>query len=507
MRVFERWFNRTLAYWKQRADFSSTEFPPATLREAVAALHTHDWGKELELMREREAAEQEFCMPGMGLTLGKGCFLHICPNVNGTATCFYAGEGNSQRGSLHRDDVSRKEQARLIKLFYKQAWQKLARAFGEQDTRSGKWPERVEALYDFVRPLAITVGVIFVVICAIMLLITILEGVPFFEAVGRLISGMPYMLLIHVIMLGGIVLMFGPILLVMLLFEKKGRALRIEGQDQTYIILMGCGFLVLFAILGVFSGQWSEFVIHVGRLAGFVGAFLWPIYAMGKFHRRQDRILDKIRSHYVISITALMAGHDALARARLNSIRRLEAHWHLGASAPVRVAHVGYVAMATFGIAFGGQVLAYHSGSHVKSRGLSDSIVYLLNETTWGLAFLGGVALLFSLIGLRDAMQVRSKPWAEFYGDQLAAALRAGRGVENAPQHELPPLPEGVTARELLGLNATFTKAELRSAWRRLAKELHPDRWMQSGEAVRRTKETALKRVNKARDELAPLAM
>jgi DnaJ-class molecular chaperone len=68
-------------------------------------------------------------------------------------------------------------------------------------------------------------------------------------------------------------------------------------------------------------------------------------------------------------------------------------------------------------------------------------------------------------------------------------------------------LPKGVSARELLGLNAHFTKAELRSAWLRLARELHPDRWMGSGPVVRQMKEAALKRVNAARDELAAQAV
>ena len=63
------------------------------------------------------------------------------------------------------------------------------------------------------------------------------------------------------------------------------------------------------------------------------------------------------------------------------------------------------------------------------------------------------------------------------------------KSVEPAPQHEGPDLPENVTARELLGLDAQFTKADLRSAWLRLARELHPDRWMTSGPAVRRMKE------------------
>ena len=108
---------------------------------------------------------------------------------------------------------------------------------------------------------------------------------------------------------------------------------------------------------------------------------------------------------------------------------------------------------------------------------------------------MAGVAVLFSLSGIGHATEVQSKPWGEFYGDQLEAALKAGRGVENAPQHEFPPLPEGVTARELLGLNSQFTKSQLRSAWLRLARELHPDRWTSAGQGVRQMKEAALKRV------------
>ena len=49
----------------------------------------------------------------------------------------------------------------------------------------------------------------------------------------------------------------------------------------------------------------------------------------------------KIRSHYVIATTALMAGTEAPARERLRTIRSLEAHWRLGASVPVRAHRSG----------------------------------------------------------------------------------------------------------------------------------------------------------------------
>jgi hypothetical protein len=105
------------------------------------------------------------------------------------------------------------------------------------------------------------------------------------------------------------------------------------------------------------------------------------------------------------------------------------------------------------------------------------------------MSFLGLILLIF--VGLRRAVQVLQ-------------GLRAGRSIENARRHESL---ESANARELLDLNPTFTKAELRSAWLRLAKELHPDRWILSGQAVRQMKEAALKRVNAARDELPAQAL
>jgi hypothetical protein len=200
-----------------------------------------------------------------------------------------------------------------------------------------------------------------------------------------------------------------------------------------------------------------------------------------------------------------MAGREAPARQRLRTIRRLETHWRLGASVPVRVAHFSYAAITNISIAFVGQLLGYHINSLMKPKSLSDTIQFLLTDP-WLLAVIVFMAIFFSIGGLGHAVQVRSRPWSEFYGNQLEAALRAGRGVENAPQHEFPPLPDGVTSRELFGLNPHFTKSELRSAWLRLARELHPDRWTNSGQVVRQMKEAALKRVNAARDELAPNA-
>jgi hypothetical protein len=227
---------------------------------------------------------------------------------------------------------------------------------------------------------------------------------------------------------------------------------------------------------------------------------------MGRLRRQQDRLLEKIRAQYVIATTMLMAGEIAQARRRLAFIRKLEAHWHLGAHPVIRYAHIAYAAFTNFGIAFTAQVFHYHSQSTHNPTSFGDTVRFLFD--TPSVFWIGvAIALFFSLFALPDAIRVHGRAWSEFYGDRLEAALKAGRGVERAEHHDLPPLPEDVSARELLGLNSGFTKAQLRAAWLRLARELHPDRWSSAAPAVGKMKEAALKRVNAARDELAPQAL
>jgi hypothetical protein len=456
-------------------------------------------------MRSLEAAGDEFCMPGIGFVSEPGEVLHICPGIDGTATCFYITQG----ASLHLEAVTQKEQVRLLRLFYCQDRIKLRRRFdanARPEVAFSQVRRSLAGIYGVAKPLLIVAAVFFVLIHIIAFSLNVSDGVPLSENLGRLASNAPSLLLVHLGMVAGVGLFLGPIFFVIWIFEKQRWALRFEGQDHTVIILMATGFVVLFTALALFSGRWDDYFIEIGRIAGFVGAFLWPLNLMGRYHRQQDRILDRIRFHYVIATTALMAQEAAGGLKRLESIRRLEALWRLGASAPVRFAHVAYAAVTTIAIAFAGQVLAYHLNAYPKRDALYESIAQLL-DSPLALALTVGVAFLFSQVGLRHALDLSGRPWAEFYGDQLQAALKAGRGVDNAPQHEFPPLPEGVSAREIFGLNTQFTKTELRTAWLRLARELHPDRWSNSGPAVRQMKEAALKRVNAARDELAPEAL
>jgi hypothetical protein len=267
------WSSPRIRYWTQRADFTTTDFPPATFKEALAALFRHDWSSDLELMRSLENTEQDFCMPGIGFVFQEGRVLHICPNHDATATCFYIADDRS----LHRAAVSAREQADLLRLFYRQERARLIQAFGETVPADPWWHDMLRRLFSFARPAIIFVIGAFVVISAIIFIVAISDGVPPLQAFGRLLSGAPFLLLMQVAIVAGGLLFLGPIFLVMMLFERKGWKILLEGQDHTGFIIIAVGIIIISTLLGIPSGKWSNSLIQFGHFSSLLGAFLWPI--------------------------------------------------------------------------------------------------------------------------------------------------------------------------------------------------------------------------------------
>jgi hypothetical protein len=99
-------------------------------------------------MRSLENTEQDFCMPGIGFVFQEGRVLHICPNHDATATCFYIADDRS----LHRAAVSADEQADLLRLFYRQERARLIQAFGET-VPDDPWWHDILRLFSFARSL------------------------------------------------------------------------------------------------------------------------------------------------------------------------------------------------------------------------------------------------------------------------------------------------------------------------------------------------------------------
>jgi hypothetical protein len=122
-----------VAYWIQRADFTSREFEPVSLAEALAVLHGHDWQAELGYERSLEAsgkAAEERCAPGIGFVADAGHVLHICPKPDGMAECYFIGPSSSDvSGVSQQPNVNRHEQDRLLESFFRGDYAQLVQGF------------------------------------------------------------------------------------------------------------------------------------------------------------------------------------------------------------------------------------------------------------------------------------------------------------------------------------------------------------------------------------------
>lgn len=257
--------------------------------------------------------------------------------------------------------------------------------------------------------------------------------------------------------------------------------------------------------------RYDRLPITSAWLISCVLMFALPSFLVMRHRSRQQNTLSRIRGLYALACEMLAEDRKAEARRLLRSIRRWELHWRIGDSGVYRLAYSWFVTAATAAAAFVHYFLYANINSQTASgqtpqKSLLETAEFLQAHPIglWIIAFISVFVGVSARQHLRD---MKGASWSEFYGDRLASAINAGRTVNEAPQHQKPELPPNATARELLGLPPHFTAAQLRRAWLRLARELHPDRWATAGEGVRRMKEAALKRVNAARDELASQAI
>lgn len=66
--------------WLQRHDLSAAEFEVVDAAAAIRILREFDWRAERELQTRNAGAT---CDPGLGLMVGDGHILHLCPNDDG----------------------------------------------------------------------------------------------------------------------------------------------------------------------------------------------------------------------------------------------------------------------------------------------------------------------------------------------------------------------------------------------------------------------------------------
>ena len=270
----------------------------------------------------------------------------------------------------------------------------------------------------------------------------------------------------------------------------------------TIFFLVGVAFISIALVFGLDEDS----LLYAARSASFIALFIYPIWSKIGYRLRQDALLDKIRARYTLALAALETSRRKTAEGMLRKVRRLEEVWRFGMSRTYRYAMIAKVVAVT-GLLFSvyGVLFQHTNFMHDISytpKTVIETALHLSKEPLL-LLVIASFGMLYGLVAMAATISVPGPRWGKFYGDRLEAILNAGAAIGEAPQHESGQLPgEGVSARELFGLLEDFTKRELRRAWLRLARELHPDRWGSAGEGVRQMKETALKRVNAARDEL-----
>jgi hypothetical protein len=287
--------------------------------------------------------------------------------------------------------------------------------------------------------------------------------------------------------------------------------LALEAQPDLagWLVFMLLGLAL--TALNVAEGRYDRLPITVAWLASNALMFALPGLLVMRHRARQQNTISRIRGLYALACEMLAEDREGEASRLLRSIRRWELHWRIGESGLYQLAYSWFVVAATAAAAFVHYFLYTNVNSQtaygeIPQKNLLETAQFLQTHpiALWIIVVFASIVGLAARQHLRD---LKGIPWAEFYGDRLASAINAGRTVNEAPQHEGPELPLNATPRELLGLPAHFTAAELRRAWLRLVRELHPDHWAAAGDGVRQMKEAALKRVNAARDELAGQAL
>jgi hypothetical protein len=232
---------------------------------------------------------------------------------------------------------------------------------------------------------------------------------------------------------------------------------------------------------------------------GYILAWFIPVWFRQRHLREQTRLMDRCRALLMVGVGALETGDHVSAKRALLTIRRLEAHWRLGASTFFKVSIAAWAILwaciILLVLPLGGTCLIYYGWT-----GELIAPEYLLQEL-WVATAISLTAPLYALFGYFEAW---ANPWVpENCGERLSAVLSGKRSLEVLEDGFKSNCDlDGLTPGEVFGLGVTFTRKELDLARRKLVKELRSDRWQEGGLKVRTAQEMALRRVNVAYDAL-----
>ena len=241
-----------------------------------------------------------------------------------------------------------------------------------------------------------------------------------------------------------------------------------------------------------------EYLFIVGMFTGLAFAHWAPIHIKRRDVKTQDRLIERCRAHYLLALERLRLGQEPDARELLVSIRRLERHWRFGNSIAYRLS-----------LAANAVWIGYLGNTFIRGGAMVTAGLMGPSAGSFTLERLLGDTFFFAIVGASGALWALSSylgPWTQPWivdncGDRLERMLNAGRAVSFV-EERAPGSLDGLTAKELFGLDYSFSLKELKAARRRLAIKFHPDLWSKATLLQRRAAEAAMQRVNAAFDEL-----
>lgn len=239
--------------------------------------------------------------------------------------------------------------------------------------------------------------------------------------------------------------------------------------------------------------EMAAFAFAVIYIASIASAWLTPGAVKRWWVMRQDGLLALMRAHYVLGEQAVFGGDSEQAEKTAETIEALDRRWRHGNSRLSRVL-VGLLALVTGMIAFMMLRAAGFAGLAMFAEGkrLNDAM-----PNQWVLLAMALLGAVHGVAGLYSFDDWRNPDEPHGLDQRLRQMLAAGRAVR------LPgakPNTHGGrrAARELFGLGDPYTRKSLDRARRLLARQHHPDVWVNAPASKQRAHEAAMKRINAA---------
>lgn len=215
--------------------------------------------------------------------------------------------------------------------------------------------------------------------------------------------------------------------------------------------------------------------------------------------RRRLRWIKHCRALYSTGLKKLQDGDRASAEELARELQQWQARWEARQTWRARTQRAFWVILSVWVICFVVKLTPFLALIYLGIEAPRT----ILTDVKFMAVYGGGALLLalsqYFLLGYdEDALA------GENFAGRLRRALDAGQEVIEG--RYFPDLNDIPALRLLFGLGDRFTKKELDKARRRLATELHPDRWSDLPEQARQSREELLKHVNAAYERLRPLA-